>query len=206
VTIEKRARQTRCGSATICNRHDRTERDDARATQAGPGAPTSRGWIRTPFPRFGPQYGPRLAPRKGTSEDCEWRFLQRRCKFTKSLHQIFELGMCALSHTIREKPNWWEKMKDEVIVEKWRGEALQEEKEGEESPTMKLTPTMVKFSYSRTTPTPVCLLLYPDQLRTRGTPRIRISTRSGDWGRSMVRSSRCYTAELTHNTTLGWSL
>ena len=37
--------------------------------------------------------------------------------------------MCALSHHIREKPNWWEKVKDEAIVEKWREEALQQEEE-----------------------------------------------------------------------------
>jgi len=37
--------------------------------------------------------------------------------------------MCALSNHIREKPNWWEEVKDEVIVEKWREEALRREEE-----------------------------------------------------------------------------
>jgi len=53
--------------------------------------------------------------------------------------------MCALSHRIREKPNWWEEVKDKVVVEKWREEALQhEEEEGDPNrPLRKLTPTMV---------------------------------------------------------------
>ena len=37
--------------------------------------------------------------------------------------------MCALSHHIREKPNWWEKLKDEAIVEKWKEEVLQQQEE-----------------------------------------------------------------------------
>jgi len=53
--------------------------------------------------------------------------------------------MCALSHHIREKPNWWEKVKDQAIVEKWREESLQQEEEGEQPPSRKLTPTMVGF-------------------------------------------------------------
>ena len=72
--------------------------------------------------------------------------------------------MCALSHHIREKPNWWEKVKDEVIVEKWREEALHRELEGDKAPSKeqtslrltisrrltssrKLTPAMVKLCY-----------------------------------------------------------
>ena len=76
-------------------------------------------------------------------------FLQRCCKFSKSRHQVVELRMCALSHHIREKPNWWEKVKDKEIVEKWREEAssLQQGEEGEETPSRKLTPRMVKFCY-----------------------------------------------------------
>jgi len=69
------------------------------------------------------------------------------CKFSTSPHQIVELRMCALSHHIREKPNWWEKVKDQVIVEKWREEALQQEEAGELPPSRKLTPTMVRFCY-----------------------------------------------------------
>ena len=37
--------------------------------------------------------------------------------------------MCALSNHIREKPNWWEEVNDEVIVEKWKEEALRREEE-----------------------------------------------------------------------------
>ena len=55
--------------------------------------------------------------------------------------------MCALSTHIREKPNWWEKVKDEVIVEKWRGEALRQEEEDDEEPSWKLTPTLVRPRY-----------------------------------------------------------
>ena len=53
--------------------------------------------------------------------------------------QIVELRMCALSNRIREKPNWWEKMKDLAIVERWREEALQQAGEDD----WKLTPGMV---------------------------------------------------------------
>jgi len=53
--------------------------------------------------------------------------------------------MCALSNRIREKSNWWEKMKDEAIVERWRGEALQQAG-GDERPEWKLTPGMVNLS------------------------------------------------------------
>jgi hypothetical protein len=60
--------------------------------------------------------------------------------------------MCALSNHIREKPNWWEKAKDEVIVEKWREEALQQQEEaGVEGPSRKLTPAMVKSCCFSTT-------------------------------------------------------
>ena len=51
--------------------------------------------------------------------------------------------MCALSHRIREKPNWWEKVKDKAVVEEWREEALQEEEEDDGAPSWNLTPTMV---------------------------------------------------------------
>ena len=37
--------------------------------------------------------------------------------------------MCAISNHIREKPNWWEEVKDEVVVGKWREEALRQEEE-----------------------------------------------------------------------------
>jgi len=38
------------------------------------------------------------------------------------------MRMCALSNAIREKPNWWEKIKDPALVEKWKQEALDQQK------------------------------------------------------------------------------
>ncbi|KAF9779803.1 hypothetical protein BJ322DRAFT_1166963 [Thelephora terrestris] len=57
---------------------------------------------------------------------------------------IVELRMCALSNRIREKPDWWEKMEDEIIVEKWREEALQQAGD-DGNPEWKLTPGMVNY-------------------------------------------------------------
>ena len=51
--------------------------------------------------------------------------------------------MCALSNRIREKPKWWDGVKDKAIVEEWREEALQREEEEDEIPSKKLTPAMV---------------------------------------------------------------
>ena len=67
--------------------------------------------------------------------------------FTLSPHQIVELRMCALSNRIREKPNWWEGVKDKAIVEEWREEVLRQEEEEGEIPSKKLTPAMVKYRY-----------------------------------------------------------
>jgi hypothetical protein len=50
--------------------------------------------------------------------------------------------MCALSHHIREKPDWWEKIQDETIVGKWEEEAL-EQAADDANPEWKLTPKMV---------------------------------------------------------------
>jgi Protein of unknown function (DUF4246) len=47
------------------------------------------------------------------------------------LLQIIEMKMCAISNAIREKPRWWEKIKDPEIVAKWRKEVLESEHEGE---------------------------------------------------------------------------
>lgn len=58
--------------------------------------------------------------------------------------QIIELQMCALSNRIREKPDWWEKIKDETIVGKWREEALEQGKD-EDNPEWSLAPEMVNF-------------------------------------------------------------
>lgn len=60
------------------------------------------------------------------------------------------MRMCALSHHIREKSNWWEKVKDDTIVEKWREELVsqregEEEEENDDEPP--LTPAMVKSCY-----------------------------------------------------------
>lgn len=60
-------------------------------------------------------------------------------------HQIVELRMCALSNRIREKPDWWEKMKDEEIVKRWRKEALRQAGD-DEQPVWKLTPGMVNLT------------------------------------------------------------
>jgi len=39
------------------------------------------------------------------------------------------MKMCALSNGIREKPDWWEKIKDPALVEKWKREALNQQKD-----------------------------------------------------------------------------
>jgi len=55
--------------------------------------------------------------------------------------------MCALSNHIRERPNWWEEVKDKVLVEKWRGEIMQQQEQSGEAPSKKLTPAMVTGYY-----------------------------------------------------------
>jgi len=62
--------------------------------------------------------------------------------------------MWELSNHIRERSNWWEEVKYEIIVERWRKEALQREEEGGEEPSKRLTPTMVNFCYLRTAAAP----------------------------------------------------
>jgi len=54
--------------------------------------------------------------------------------------------MCALSNHIRERPNWWEEVKDKAIVEKWREETLRQQEESGAATDIskRLTPTMVK--------------------------------------------------------------
>ena len=56
--------------------------------------------------------------------------------------------MCALSNAIREKPNWWEKIKDPALVEKWTLEALNQQKD--EYRIRQLTRRMVITSTSFT--------------------------------------------------------
>ena len=73
------------------------------------------------------------------------------------IHQIIELRMCALSYRIREKPNWWKKVKDPVIVEQWREEALRQDEETDSMETgvrRYLTPAMVRFQTSSPSPRP----------------------------------------------------
>jgi len=100
--------------------------------------------------------------------------------------QIVELRMCALSNRIREKSNWWEKVKDETIVERWREEALQQAEDGEQ-PEWKLTPGMV--SLASCLPVAPAILTNPmsqGQVRTRGASGIRSSTSSRNWDRGTV--------------------
>ena len=49
------------------------------------------------------------------------------------------MRMCALSNAIREKPNWWEKINDPALAEKWKQEALDQQKDE----IRQLTKTMV---------------------------------------------------------------
>ena len=79
-------------------------------------------------------------------------FLHSCCKFSTSPRQIVELRMCALSNHIRERPNWWEEVKDKATLENWREEILKQQGASEDAPSMKLTPAMVKICYVRTTP------------------------------------------------------
>lgn len=52
--------------------------------------------------------------------------------------------MCALSNHIRERPNWWEEVKDKVTLGRWREEFLRQQTASEETPSNRLTPAMVK--------------------------------------------------------------
>jgi len=35
--------------------------------------------------------------------------------------------MCAISHAIREKPRWWEKINNPKIMARWRKETLEQQ-------------------------------------------------------------------------------
>ena len=37
------------------------------------------------------------------------------------------MRMCAMSQAIREKPRWWEKIKEPDIMARWRKEALEQQ-------------------------------------------------------------------------------
>jgi len=71
-------------------------------------------------------------------------FLRNCCELSISFHQIVELRMCALSNYIRERPYWWEEVKDKAIIGRWREEILQQQEMTGEAPSRRLTPTMVK--------------------------------------------------------------
>ena len=60
------------------------------------------------------------------------------------LHQVVELRMCALSNHIRERPEWWEEVKDKAIIGRWREEILHQQEMTGEAPSKRLTPAMVK--------------------------------------------------------------
>jgi len=61
--------------------------------------------------------------------------------------------MCAVSHVIRERPNWWEEMKNKAVTEKWKKEILQQQKaNGTTDPSRKVTTTMVKPRHPWITP------------------------------------------------------
>ena len=52
--------------------------------------------------------------------------------------------MCAMSHAIREKPRWWEKIKEPEIMARWKKEVL---KQQEPLPRYRqLTEAMVRVS------------------------------------------------------------
>ena len=127
--------------------HDGTK-CESRAILSGAGGRASRGRIRTPLPGSNAPGG--IVSGKRRTKDGKWRVLQRCCKISTSLHQIVELRMCALSHHIREQRKWWERVKGEAAMEKWRGDLLKTE--GASSASKRLTATMVKFWYVCTPP------------------------------------------------------
>jgi len=60
--------------------------------------------------------------------------------------------MCAISSHIRERPNWWEEIKEKAVIEKWRGEILLQQEASGEPPSRRLTTAMVKPCYSNHSP------------------------------------------------------
>ncbi|KAJ7690130.1 hypothetical protein B0H17DRAFT_1290812 [Mycena rosella] len=59
---------------------------------------------------------------------------------------LSELRMCSLSAHIRQKPNWWEKMRDETIRSKWIREA--KEQQAEHPRWEQLTDNMLNYVMS----------------------------------------------------------
>ncbi|KAF9789748.1 hypothetical protein BJ322DRAFT_1203235 [Thelephora terrestris] len=58
---------------------------------------------------------------------------------------VVEMRMCALSNAIREKPNWWEQIKDRSLVKKWMREAVDQQKN--EYRIRQLTLKMVNYVF-----------------------------------------------------------
>ena len=52
--------------------------------------------------------------------------------------------MCALSNHIRERPNWWEEVKDKDVIESWRRDILRRQETSGELPSRRLTRAMVR--------------------------------------------------------------
>ena len=80
--------------------------------------------------------------------------------------------MCALSNRIREKPDWWEKVKDETIFERWREEALQQA-EDRERPVWNLTPAMVRPALHLIAAASTLNPIFQGKVRASGASRIR---------------------------------
>ena len=80
--------------------------------------------------------------------------------------------MCALSNRIREKSNWWEKVKDETVVERWREEVLQQVGD-DERPERKLTLGMVSPTSCLSAAPVILNPMSQDQVCTRGASGIR---------------------------------
>ncbi|EJD36706.1 hypothetical protein AURDEDRAFT_154543 [Auricularia subglabra TFB-10046 SS5] len=53
-------------------------------------------------------------------------FLARDEEDGEPARTVEELKMCALSATLRSKPEWWRKVKDAAIVARWKKEALEQ--------------------------------------------------------------------------------
>lgn len=72
---------------------------------------------------------------------------QNFCDLTGRLRgcKVVEMRMCGLSNAIREKRDWWEKINDPALVEKWTQEALDHQKG--EYRIRQLTKRMVSIPY-----------------------------------------------------------
>lgn len=66
---------------------------------------------------------------EGDAENSQYlrRFMRICTQLT--LIQWIELKLCQVSATIREKPNWWIKMRDPTISAKWKSEISEQQKD-----------------------------------------------------------------------------